>query len=92
MLHGPWADGEPPRPVGRRLPDAGQRTRRADGGVLASAGPWPSPLGADKNNDTEDFVNELRSMKVKLHVTQSTSGRSSATDRRMTVMHYQRIK
>jgi hypothetical protein len=60
--------------------------------LLAPAGPWPSPLGADKNNDTEDLVNELRSMKVKLHVTQNTSGRSSATDRRMTVMHYQGVK
>ncbi|MDR6304598.1 transposase [Nitrobacter vulgaris] len=33
MLHGSWADGEPPWPVGRRLPDAGRRTCRAGGGV-----------------------------------------------------------
>lgn len=37
-------------------------------------------LGADKGNDTEDFVNELRSMRVTPHVAQNTSGRSSAID------------
>ena len=37
-------------------------------------------LGADKAYDTEDFINELRSMKV----TQNTSGRSSAIDGRTT--------
>jgi hypothetical protein len=41
-------------------------------------------LGADKAYDTEDFVNELRSMKVTPHVTQNTSGRSSAIDGRTT--------
>jgi hypothetical protein len=34
--------------------------------------------------DAEDFVNELRSMKVTAHVAQNTSGRSSAIDGRMT--------
>ena len=33
VLHGAWADGEPPRPAGRRLPDAGRRTCRAGGGA-----------------------------------------------------------
>ena len=41
-------------------------------------------LGADKAYDAEDFVNELRSMKVTLHVAQNTSGRSSAIDGRTT--------
>ena len=41
-------------------------------------------LGADKAYDTEDFVNELRSMKVTPHVAQNTSGRSSAIDGRTT--------
>ena len=41
-------------------------------------------LGADKGYDTEDFVNELRSMKVTPHVAQNTSGRSSAIDGRTT--------
>jgi transposase len=41
-------------------------------------------LGADKAYDAEDFVNELRSMKVTPHVAQNTSGRSSAIDRRTT--------
>jgi len=41
-------------------------------------------LGADKAYDTEDFVNELRSMKVTPHVTQNTSGRRSAIDGRTT--------
>ncbi len=33
LLHGPWADGEPPRPSGRCLPDAGRRPCRAGGGA-----------------------------------------------------------
>ena len=41
-------------------------------------------LGADKAYDAEDFVNELRSMKVTPHVAQNTSGRRSAIDRRTT--------
>jgi hypothetical protein len=41
-------------------------------------------LGADKAYDTQDFVNELRSMRVTPHVTQNTSGRSSAIDGRTT--------
>lgn len=41
-------------------------------------------LGADKAYDAQDFVNELRSMKVTPHVAQNTSGRHSAIDRRTT--------
>jgi transposase len=41
-------------------------------------------LGADKGFDAEDFVNELRAMKVTPHVAQNTSGRRSAIDRRTT--------
>lgn len=37
-------------------------------------------IGADKAYDAEDFVNELRSMRVTPHVAQNTSGRSSAID------------
>lgn len=37
-------------------------------------------LGADKAYDAEDFVNELRAMKVTPHVAQNTSGRASAID------------
>ena len=39
-------------------------------------------LAADKGYDAEDFVNELRSMRVTPHVAQNVSGRSSAIDRR----------
>ncbi|GLI91128.1 hypothetical protein LMG27198_01200 [Methylocystis echinoides] len=39
-------------------------------------------LPADKGYDAEDFVNELRSMRVTPHVAQNLSGRSSAIDRR----------
>jgi hypothetical protein len=46
--------------------------------------PQAITLGADKAYDTEDFVNELRSMKVTPHVAQNTSGRSSAIDGRTT--------
>jgi transposase len=41
-------------------------------------------VGADKAYDAEDFINELRSMKVTPHVAQNTSGRSSAIDGRTT--------
>ena len=41
-------------------------------------------LGADKAYDTQDFVNELRSMKVTPHVAQNMSGRRSAIDGRTT--------
>lgn len=46
--------------------------------------PQAITLGADKAYDTEDFINELRSMKVTPHVAQNTSGRSSAIDGRTT--------
>ncbi|MBM3551421.1 MAG: IS5 family transposase [Alphaproteobacteria bacterium] len=41
-------------------------------------------LGADKAYDAEDFVNELRAMKVTPHVAQNASGRASAIDARTT--------
>ncbi len=41
-------------------------------------------LGADKGYDAEDFVNELRTMRVTPHVAQNTRGRSSAIDGRTT--------
>jgi IS5 family transposase len=44
--------------------------------------PQAITLGADKGYDTEDFVNELRSMNVMPHVAQNTTGRSSAIDGR----------
>nr|WP_301294310.1 IS5 family transposase [Nitrobacter winogradskyi] len=46
--------------------------------------PLAITLGADKAYDTEDFVNELRAMKVTPHVAQNTSRRSSAIDGRTT--------
>jgi len=41
-------------------------------------------LGADKAYDAEDFVNELRSLRVKPHVAQNNNGRSSVIDGRTT--------
>ena len=41
-------------------------------------------LGADKAYDAEDFVNELRSMRVTPHLARNTSGRRSAIDGRTT--------
>jgi transposase len=46
--------------------------------------PNPITLGADKAYDAEDFINELRAMKVTPHVAQNMSGRSSAIDGRTT--------
>ena len=44
----------------------------------------PITLGADKAYDTEDFVNELRSMNTTPHVAHNTNGRASAIDGRTT--------
>jgi transposase len=41
-------------------------------------------LGADKGYDAQVFVNELRAMNVRPHVTQNTNGRRSAIDARTT--------
>jgi IS5 family transposase len=41
-------------------------------------------LGADKGYDAQAFVNELRAMNVRPHVTQNTNGRRSAIDGRTT--------
>ena len=41
-------------------------------------------LGADKNYDTKDFVRDLYELKVTPHVSQNTTGRSSAIDGRTT--------
>src|SRR4029077_9083426 len=41
-------------------------------------------LGGDKGYDAADFVEELRTMNVRPHVAQNTSGRRSAIDKRTT--------
>ncbi|MCB1376441.1 MAG: transposase, partial [Rhodobacteraceae bacterium] len=41
-------------------------------------------LGADKGYDAADFIEELRTLNVRPHVAQNTSGRRSAIDRRTT--------
>jgi hypothetical protein len=46
--------------------------------------PRPVTLGADKADDAEEFVNELRSMNATPHVAQNANGRSSAIDGRTT--------
>jgi hypothetical protein len=46
--------------------------------------PCSVTLGADKAYDTEDFVGELRSMRVTPHVAQNTGNRRSAIDGRTT--------
>src|SRR5579859_6801061 len=88
VLHRAWADGEPPRPAGRRLPDAGDghAERVAALHMIEPRADRPTAitLGADKAYDAEDFVNELRSMNVTPHVAQNTSGRSSSVDGRTT--------
>ena len=57
--------------------------------ALAMIEPWADrpraiTLGADKAYDAEDFVNELRAMRVTPHVAQNTAGRRSAIDGRTT--------
>ncbi len=46
--------------------------------------PCAVTLGADRGYDTADFVEELRTLNVRPHVAQNTSGRRSAIDRRTT--------
>jgi hypothetical protein len=52
--------------------------------VEAIPGQHPVPLGADKNDDTRDFVRELRERRATPHVAPHTSGRASAIDGRTT--------
>jgi len=47
-------------------------------------GPRAITLGGDKGYDAADFVEELRTINVRPHVAQNTSGRRSAIDRRTT--------
>jgi transposase len=59
------------------------------GAALALIEPYaayshPVTLGADKAFDTQDFVHEVRAMRVTPHVAQKTSGRRSALDGRTT--------
>ena len=46
--------------------------------------PCAITLGADRGYDTMDFVEELRTLNVRPHVAQNTSGRRSAIDKRTT--------
>ncbi|HEY1260593.1 MAG TPA: IS5 family transposase [Stellaceae bacterium] len=46
--------------------------------------PCAITLGADRGYDAADFVEELRTMNVRPHVAQNTSGRRSAIDKRTT--------
>ena len=55
--------------------------------ALDMIGPWADrpraiTLGTDRGYDAADFVEELRTMNVRPHVAQNTSGRSSATGNR----------
>ena len=53
VLHRAWADGEPPRPANRRLPDAGRRACRAGGRAAhdrASCRPTPVAIFAFGSN------------------------------------------
>jgi len=46
--------------------------------------PGAITLGADKGYDAADFIEELRTINVRPHVAQNTSGRRSAIDKRTT--------
>jgi transposase len=96
-LQGPEAlERDPPehyRPRGPALPQGAWHGGQAllhrshpDGELIEPRADRPRAitLGADKAYDAEDFVNELRSMNVRAHVAQNTSGRRSAIDGRTT--------
>ena len=88
MLSPACAYGKPLRSGGRHLSDTGRWSCRACGSLGADRALCGSAAyhhaGADKAFDAEDFVNELRAMKVIPHVAQNTNGRRSAIDGRIT--------
>lgn len=64
----------------------GQAERVAALHMIEPFADWPRAiaLGADKGYGADDFVNELRSMRVSPHLAQNTSGRRPAIDERTT--------
>jgi transposase len=72
--------------VDTRLTQATGTAEREAAIAMAEAipGPQRATLGADKHDDTHDFVHELRELRVTPHVAQHTTGRSSAIDGRTT--------
>ena len=66
--------------------DPEARLYRKGAGMKAKLANRPTgiTLGADKGYDARIFVNELRAMNVRPHVTQNTNGRRSAIDGRTT--------
>jgi transposase len=65
---------------------SGHAERLAALEMIAPLGDRPRAisLGADRGYDAADFVEELRTLNVRPHVAQNTSGRRSAIDRRTT--------
>jgi transposase len=72
--------------VDTRVTQATGTAEREAAVAMAEAipGPQRATLGADKNDDTRDFVHELRELRATPHVAQHTPGRSSAIDGRTT--------
>jgi Transposase DDE domain len=68
------------------LTQANGRAERDAGLVMAEKIPGVQrvTVGADKNYDTQEFVGELRQMRVTPHVAQNHTNRSSAIDERTT--------
>ena len=66
-------------------PATGTAERDAAKDMVADMpGRHPITLGADKAYDTQDFVDDMREMRVTPHVAQNTSGRRSRIDGRTT--------
>ena len=65
---------------------SGHAERRAALDMVESVADRPCAitLGADRGYDAADFVEELRTLNVRPHVAQNTSGRRSAIDKRTT--------
>jgi transposase len=76
--HGPVVDTHVTQATGMAEREAAQAM------AAAIPGQQRVTLGADKHDDTRDFVRELRGLRVTPHVAQKTSGRSSAIDGRTT--------
>jgi hypothetical protein len=65
---------------------SGHAERLAALGMVQNVADHPCAitLGADRGYDAADFVEELRTLNVRPHVAQNTSGRRSAIDKRTT--------
>jgi len=82
VLCGPCLAREPPSLVDTWLTRARGRAKREAAWAAVEAIPahYRVPLGTDRNDDTHDFVRELRALPVTPHIAQHRTGQVTAVD------------